>query len=189
MDNVQDRIEKLYERTGYMQKYGGSVFFTLVVLGSYAVAMSYLKVMAHLRQIRGNWVKDRCNPQYIPFAGVIQGKEGEEALEFTGENFTGCTQTILRDIAGETMNRKMIQIDEEWTKRPLQLTLTGQGGGGGDAATADNAEIAARLRSIEIKVAQIVTEELRAVGLDFQVDAGFVDDPEGDLDSGEDDAG
>jgi capsid portal protein len=96
------------------------------------------------------------------------------------------TPAELRDIAGETMNRKMIQIDEEWTKRPLLLTLNGQGGGGEAATTADNAEIAARLRGIEIKVAQIVTEELRAVGLDYEVGAGFVDNSEGDL-VGEDD--
>lgn len=103
MDNVQDTIGKLYEKTGFMQKYGGSAVFTFIVLLAYGITMSYFKVSNHLKQIRGNWVKDRCNPKYIPFAGMIQGKKGVDALEFTGDNFTGCTQTILKNIADDAV--------------------------------------------------------------------------------------
>ena len=63
IDNVQDTIGKLYEKTGFMQKYGGSAVFTFVVLLAYGITMSYFKVSNHLKQIRSNWVKDRCNLQ------------------------------------------------------------------------------------------------------------------------------
>jgi hypothetical protein len=103
MDNVQDTINKLYEKTGFMQKYGGSLIITIVILLIYALTMGYLSVITHLRTIKANWVQDRCNPKYIPFAGIVQGKKGSEMLSYSGENFTGCTQEILRNIADDAV--------------------------------------------------------------------------------------
>ena len=103
MDNVQNTINKLYEKTGFMQKYGGSLIITIVILLIYALAMGYMNVVGHLRTIRANWVKDRCNPKYIPFAGIVQDKKGSEILSYSGENFTGCTQEILRNIADDAV--------------------------------------------------------------------------------------
>ena len=84
------------------------------------------------------------------------------------------TPSDLREIAGNTLNREMSPIDEDWTNRPIQLTLNGITGDG-QSQPVDTDDINARLRGIEEKVAQIVTEELRQIGLEYDVSASYVD--------------
>ena len=53
----------------------------------------------NIQPILDDWSNQRCNPAVIPFAGMINAPTGESALQFTGENFEQCTQTILGEIA------------------------------------------------------------------------------------------
>lgn len=96
----------------------------------------------------------------------------------------------VREIAGLVLNKPFEPIDEDWAKQPIQLTLAGQGGGGGGgfggafgasapAAGQTEEEVAAgdvsqRLRRIELRLEQIISEELRASGYDAEIRAHFL---------------
>lgn len=100
MDNIADTIDKLYNQSSYSEKNGGSIFMTVLILFVFFIAMSYFYVMSKAKPIKDNWVNERCSPAVMPFAGLINKPPGQSAFDFTGENFSYCTNSILQDITG-----------------------------------------------------------------------------------------
>jgi hypothetical protein len=95
---IQNNIIKLYNESGYTDKYGLDLWivitFTIVII----LACMYYYILNHLQPIKANWNNEKCNPLYMPFAGVIFDKKGDDLYSFTANNFTECTQTILEKI-------------------------------------------------------------------------------------------
>ena len=100
MDNIANKIGDLYNHSTYSEKNGGSIFMTVLILFVFFIALSYYYVMAQAKPIKDNWVNERCSPAVMPFAGLINKPEGQSAFDFTGENFSFCTQNIIKDITG-----------------------------------------------------------------------------------------
>ena len=100
MDNIFTKINNLYNKKGFLARYGLDMWSTAFIILTFFIATAYFYVLNHIQPIKANWSNERCNPAVIPFAGLIQGKSGKESLEFTGENFTGCVQSILQNIVG-----------------------------------------------------------------------------------------
>lgn len=100
MDTIYDSINKLYDKAGYLQRYGGDLYITIAILVFFFLVFSYYAVMTKLKPIKANWVKERCNPSVVPFAGLIYRPEGKSVLEATAENFAECGQNVTRNIAG-----------------------------------------------------------------------------------------
>ena len=98
MDNIANKIGDLYNHSTYSEKNGGSIFMTVLILFVFFIALSYYYVMAQAKPIKDNWVNERCSPAVMPFAGLINKPEGQSAFDFTGENFSFCTQNIIKDI-------------------------------------------------------------------------------------------
>ena len=48
--------------------------------------------------IKKDWNKNRCNPLYIPFAGLIMNPTNMSKFQYTADNFSNCFQVILQDI-------------------------------------------------------------------------------------------
>jgi hypothetical protein len=59
-------------------------------------AVGYVLMVARLEEIKQNWVKYRCNPIYMPFAGMV----GQDVAS----NFTKCTMKSFQDYAGFIMD-------------------------------------------------------------------------------------
>ena len=99
MDNIQSTFEsyfnKLYNKNGYLDKYGGSVVITSITLLFFFLIFSYYYVQSKIEPIRRNWANERCKPEVMPFAGMINAPPGKNKMEFTTENFYKCTTTIL----------------------------------------------------------------------------------------------
>lgn len=71
----------------------------VVVLGLTLLAISaasYSYAETHLKDIKANWVKYRCNPLYMPLAGLV----GSDILS----NFTGCTMGAIQNYAGYALD-------------------------------------------------------------------------------------
>lgn len=100
MDNIANKIDKLYNQSTYTEKYGGSIFMTVIILFVFFIALSYFYVMSKAQPIKDNWVNERCSPAVMPFAGLINKPEDQTAFDFTGDNFAYCTQNILQEITG-----------------------------------------------------------------------------------------
>ena len=48
--------------------------------------------------IRQNWANERCKPEVMPFAGLINAPKGTSKMTYTAENFTKCTVGILSEV-------------------------------------------------------------------------------------------
>jgi len=94
------KINKMYEGLTYFDQYGGSVLLFLIATVIVCLVWAYSKVIINIQPIKDDWVNQRCNPAVIPFAGVVNPPDGVSPIEFTQENFTYCTQNVLKDIAG-----------------------------------------------------------------------------------------
>ena len=74
MDNMQqsiDTVNKVYNKAGYFDLYGGSVVFCIFLILSLAIFHIYQRMMLKAEPIRRNWAANRCKPTVIPFAGNI----------------------------------------------------------------------------------------------------------------------
>ena len=107
MDNIPKTfgtyIDKITKKVGYLDKYGGSVVVTGIVLFIFFLIFSYFYVMNKLKPIKADWENQRCNPAVMPFAGIIHAPPNMSKIDFTADNFYKCTQTILSSIIGYFM--------------------------------------------------------------------------------------
>jgi hypothetical protein len=103
MDNISKsahKISELYSNLSYFDQYGGSVVMFIVLLIILFVVVSYVTIMRNIQPIKDNWSNERCKPQVIPFAGLINKPNNMSAIDFTSKNFAYCTQNILTSITG-----------------------------------------------------------------------------------------
>lgn len=107
-----------------------------------------------------------------PTRSAVEVAEFTKALGPLG----AFTPAELREISSDVLNREFAPIDDDWTSRPLSLTLNGIVGDGA-GASGDTGEIAERLRQIEMRFSEFITGQLREAGVDYDVNALFVDDP------------
>lgn len=110
MDTIYKNISNLYDKAGYLDRYGTDLYITIVVIILFFLAISYFQVMSRVQPIRADWLKQRCNPSVIPFAGLIYKPDGKTALQATGDNFTQCSQTILQNISGYALQPFMYLV-------------------------------------------------------------------------------
>ena len=100
-NNFAETIKNIYQQETYLDKHGDSVLFTIFIVVVFFVLFSYFLVKTNITSLKGNWNENKCKPYVIPFAGWINKDPKKSNLEFTGENFTECTYSILNYIVGE----------------------------------------------------------------------------------------
>ena len=130
MDNIPKTfgsyINKITKKIGYLDKYGGSVVVTGIVLFIFFLIFSYFYVMNKLKPIKADWVNQRCNPAVMPFAGIINAPPSESKIDYTAENFYQCTQTILATIIGyfmEPINLTVRMMTEFWSEMMKSVNM------------------------------------------------------------------
>ena len=70
-EQLQNRIENIYDTTGYGQQYGFDIWVTVIIILIFLFAIVYFYIIGHLSSIKADWPNNRCNPTYIPFASLI----------------------------------------------------------------------------------------------------------------------
>ena len=98
--NSIEKINKLYDKLGYLDLYGSSVLIFILITLFIVMVHTYSVIMINATAIKKDWLKQRCNPKVIPFAGFINKPQNKGIIEFTGENFNYCVQDILTNITG-----------------------------------------------------------------------------------------
>ena len=99
-NTFQSYINKITSKITYLDKYGVSVIITVITILIFFIILSYFHVMNKIKPIKADWLNQRCNPEVMPFAGLINPQPGESAFEFTASNFNFCIQSILSSIMG-----------------------------------------------------------------------------------------
>lgn len=83
-------MEALYQNRGYFELYGKDVVISLGIGAVTLGIVSYATYQSLLLQIRANWNESKCNPIYMPFAGLIMPKPGVSTMDNTVDNFSYC---------------------------------------------------------------------------------------------------
>ena len=103
MENISEsshKIIKMYEKLSYFDQYGGSVFLFIVLIIALLLIHSYANILKNIDPIKKNWTKYRCEPNVIPFAGLINKPDDMTIADFTQQNFNDCMTTVLVSITG-----------------------------------------------------------------------------------------
>ena len=98
--NVTEKIEKIYKKITYFSKYGFDVWISIMIVLIFFILVSYFNLINHIQPIRKNWIEERCKPQVMPFAGIINpsNSKSTSGLEFTQKNFVDCQQNVLDEV-------------------------------------------------------------------------------------------
>jgi hypothetical protein len=91
-------LNKLYEKTTYLDRYGGSLVLAVFTIICVSLFFSYSYLKNHSDIIKNNWQKNRCNPLYIPFAGMIINPKNMSKHEYATNNFFHCFGILLKDV-------------------------------------------------------------------------------------------
>lgn len=98
--NINKTISKLYNNATLMEKYGGEVWITILIIFIFGVAFTYVNVLNHVHSIKKNWGHERCNPFIIPLAGWINNpnKKTESDFQYTVDNFEFCLGSVVQTV-------------------------------------------------------------------------------------------
>ena len=82
-----NKIKKIYDKLSYFDQYGGTVFLFIILTAIVLFVNGYCSIMTKAQKIKSNWINERCKPQVIPFAGLINKPDDKTITDFTLENF------------------------------------------------------------------------------------------------------
>ena len=88
---------------GFFSQYGGDLIIALIIIYLFMIASTYYYVLNHIPDLQEKWPKEKCNPLYIPFAGLVMPHSKKTNLELIDENFQGCIQNILTSISDDAL--------------------------------------------------------------------------------------
>ena len=95
-----DKLNKMYDNLSYFDNYGTSVILFVILTIIVFVIHSYFMILTQIQPIKDDWVNQRCKPQNMPFAGIINKPVDKTFSEYTQENFNYCIQDVLTGITG-----------------------------------------------------------------------------------------
>jgi len=96
--DLKHHLNKVYKQDGYMDKYGGSVIISSLILITFTGLFGYNYFLSSLKYLKQNWTGIRCNPLFMPFAGLINAPKGTSKMTYTAENLNYCMTDILKDV-------------------------------------------------------------------------------------------
>jgi hypothetical protein len=99
MSEFTDKVNNIYKELKYLDKYGGSIVITIIVFFIFFILLSYFSVISRIEPIKKNWNNQKCSPNVIPFAGLINKPHNMSGFDFTKKNFNECINNILESIA------------------------------------------------------------------------------------------
>jgi hypothetical protein len=96
--NMIDKISDIYENQTYLERYGEYVFVAIIICISFILAITYIHIKINIGKIRADWNNQKCKPNIMPFAGMINAPDNMSKMEYAEKNFAECTQNILTDV-------------------------------------------------------------------------------------------
>jgi len=85
-----EKINELYKNRGYFERYGGDVCISIGLIIVTIMITGYTGYQSVMAQVKTNWNLHRCNPIYMPFAGMIMPEPGTSSIDTTVTNFSYC---------------------------------------------------------------------------------------------------
>jgi len=109
-----EKISNLYTNLTYFDDYSETIgIYVFITLAAILVCV-YCYVMIRAETIKKDWINQRCKPNIIPFAGLINKPDNMTATEYTVENFSYCTNDIMKSISKTSLS-PFTQITNQMT--------------------------------------------------------------------------
>ena len=93
--SAYDYFFNLYKDKGYFETYGMDVLISFIIIFIFLYTIIYFLILSIKPYIKQDWAKNRCNPLYMPFAGLLNPDPNKSSLQTTEENFNFCVNNIL----------------------------------------------------------------------------------------------
>ena len=110
-----DKINKIYEKRTFIEKYGKDVIFAVVIAIVLIGINVYLYIINHLKGLRSKWTDPvspiNCTPIHLPFASVINPPPDGNNLKYISDNATQCIQNALKGQAELLTNPIKLVLD------------------------------------------------------------------------------
>lgn len=100
---MNEEIRKIYVRTGYLENDGTNVLLALLIIVVTFSMVGYNSSQAVLKMMQTNWASNKCNPIYMPFAGVVMPIPGVTTFDNAFNNFNYCIQSDLSAVFSAIM--------------------------------------------------------------------------------------
>jgi hypothetical protein len=95
---ILKKINDIYVKASYLERYGGSIVFVVFAILIVIFYYIYLNIQNNKEIVKKDWAINKCNPLYMPFAGMIIEPKDMTNTEYTIKNFSECSEVILKDI-------------------------------------------------------------------------------------------
>lgn len=103
MDDIIKKLSKIYNKTTFLDKYSSDLFITIIIFVIFFSIVLYFSLLNNIQPIKNDWVKNRCNPNVIPFAGIINAPEGTSKIDYTVQNFNNCINNISKLVTDQSI--------------------------------------------------------------------------------------
>ena len=97
--NLTDKIMDIYDNQTFLERYGEYVFVSIMICITFILLVTYIHIKINITKIRADWTNQKCKPNIMPFAGMINAPPNMSKMEYAEQNFAECTQNILTDIS------------------------------------------------------------------------------------------
>ena len=88
-------VNKLYDNLSFFELHFQSILIVLFATVIVILVATAGKIYSKSNVIKQNWQAERCKPNIMPFAGIINKPVGQTIAEYTVSNFNYCVNTIL----------------------------------------------------------------------------------------------
>ena len=96
---ITDKIMDIYDSQTFLERYGEYVFISIIICVAFVLLVTYIHIKINITSIRADWTNQKCKPNIMPFAGMINAPPNTSKMEYAEHNFAECTQNILTDIS------------------------------------------------------------------------------------------
>lgn len=102
MGIIDKNIINVFDNMYYSEQYNYDIWFTIIAFIIAMVLTIYFYIDNFIKSQRPNWKNNKCNPLYMPFAGVLAGDQdylNDPSGNFAEKNFNECLNDLTFGIS------------------------------------------------------------------------------------------
>ena len=125
-NDIKNNISNLYKKHDTLYgKYGHDVWMSICIIIILVLAITYTYIINHLQSLKGHWVKERCNPLFMPFAAYINNIKNSR-LEYVLSNFVYCITNITKQSTEKALDPIYYLVGEHTKIMHTNIDVTGK---------------------------------------------------------------
>ena len=97
-NKIKNKIETLYSNLNFFDLNSGNISISIITIIIFIFIYSYIIFKINIDKIKANWNSYRCNPLYMPFAGMVNDNSNISSLDYTKENNQYCTSLFYKSL-------------------------------------------------------------------------------------------